>query len=156
MGDKKLDASIIYIILLQMQIIDCCNSSTCTYVNFVVIIYLHSCYFPYFTNFLPTSTILRSFADISSSTTVRVCGNSGNSQVDTKPDFQANLSTAERHQNSANIEIRSDSDSDNYSYENTIPIQIVENRRYIRETSKKRTVNMFQKTLIILVSIVYH
>ena len=37
-------------------------------------------------------------------------------------------------QNSAYTEIGSDSGSDNYSNENTIPIQIVGKRRYIQET----------------------
>ena len=59
--------------------------------------------------------------------------NSGTSEVDTKPNFQANLSVGEKDLNSAYIEIRSDS-SDNYSDENTVPTQIVGNRRYIRET----------------------
>ena len=76
--------------------------------------------------------------------------NSGTSEVDTKTNFQANLSVGERDQNSAYIEIRSDR-SDNYSDENTALIQNVGNRRYIRETLfdnvEKRTANMFQKTL---------
>ena len=72
---------------------------------------------------------------ICSSTTARVCVSySDTSEVDTKSNFEKNLSIAERAQNSAYIEIRSDSDGDNYSDENTIPILIVGNRRYIRET----------------------
>ena len=59
--------------------------------------------------------------------------NSSTSEVDTKPNLQANLSVGEKNLNSAYIEIRSDS-SDNYSDENTVPTQIVGNRRYIRET----------------------
>ena len=56
-------------------------------------------------------------------TTVRVyVSNLDTSKVDTKPHFQANLTTAENNQNSAIIEIHSDSDSDNYSAKNTIPI----------------------------------
>ena len=63
MGEKKFDVSIIYIILLQIQNIDDCNSPTCTYVHFVIIIHLHSGRFSLFTDFLPTSTIMRSFTD---------------------------------------------------------------------------------------------
>ena len=56
-------------------------------------------------------------------TTVRVyVSNLDTSEVDTKPHSQANLITAENNQNSSNIEIHSDSDSDNYSAKNTIPI----------------------------------
>ena len=46
-----------------MQNTDGCNSSTYTYVNFVAIIHLQSCSFPFFTDFSPTSTILRSLSD---------------------------------------------------------------------------------------------
>ena len=65
---------------------------------------------------------------------MRYVSNSGTFEVDTKPNFQGNLSIAERGQNSTCIEIRSDINSDNYLDENTIPIQIVGNHRYIRET----------------------
>ena len=59
MRDKKFNASIIIIILLQMQNIDGCNSSACFYYLFT----LHSYCFLFITDFSPTSTIWRSFAD---------------------------------------------------------------------------------------------
>ena len=60
--------------------------------------------------------------------------NLDSSKVDTKPDFQVNLSIAETFPDSVYIEMRSGSKSDNFSDENTISTQIVGKRRYIRGT----------------------
>ena len=72
--------------------------------------------------------------------------NWGISEVDIKPNFQTNLS----------IVII---DSDNYSDENTIPVQIVRNNSYIRETifdNVEKNVTMFQKSLMIVFSTLHH
>lgn len=72
--------------------------------------------------------------------------NWGISEVDIKPNFQTNLSIAII-------------DSDNYSDENKIPVQIVRNNSYIRETifdNVEKNVTMFQKSLMIVFSTLHH